>query len=232
MTQYMILRGAGEALNDNLPTRFLRPLLKHGDTVTQIDYPASIGPVTPAGGKMGSMDASRKAGKAALAAAVERTANIPVLVTYSLGGYAGADYLEALAVGEYPDHQIGGAIEIASPRARVANGREGLARAHRRYPDIPVCEVRNYWDIICNTPTNSPLMKMTGLVAIASGGVADGFNVMAWIMGEFLRQAALPSQSDIRLIQGYANGIDHAAAYLDNPVFRAHVSEWITAHRF
>lgn len=232
MTEYMILRGAGEALTDNLPAKFMAPLLKPGDTVTHIAYPASIGPVTPAGQPSMSMDASRKAGVDALADAIERTNAIPVPVGYSLGAYVVSDYLEALASGKYSGQRVAGAIQIASPRAPKVNYREGLARAHGRYPlGVSVCEVRNFWDIICNTPSTSPLMKMTGIVAILTGGVADGFDFMVWLLTEFLRLTSLPSESDLKLIRGYAAGTAHASEYLSNPVFREHVAEWISSRR-
>lgn len=234
MTEYMIVRGTGESLNSNLPTAFMRPLLGPGDTLTQVDYPASIGPANPTPNTWGpSMEKSLNLGLEALVAAVRRTPNIPVLVGYSLGAYVISRFLENLAAGKYPDLQVAGAIQIASPRAPLVNGREGLARAHGRY-SVPVCDIRNYWDMICNTPSDSPLMKITGLVAIGTLGVPDGFDVWNWVSRELLRASAPPSLGDLRLVEGYLPGgnEDHTRPYLADPVFRRAAAQWMDRQGF
>ncbi|AWY06538.1 lysin B [Gordonia phage Trine] len=229
MTEYMILRGTGEDLTENLPATFIRPLIRAGDTVTHVNYPATIGPLRPAGEAWASMDASRAAGKSALSQAVARTPNIPVLVGFSLGAYVVSDYLEDLAAGRIKGQTVAGAILIASPRAPRANGREGIARAHGPYPKVPVCQVRNWGDIICNTPTASPLMKLTPLVSIGTGGVDLG-----WALGELLRASALPTATDLELLRGYADPRigAHDKAYLQDPQFRRSVGRWLAEHRF
>lgn len=230
MTEFIVLGGTGEKANaGNIPSTFLGPLLAAGDTLTHVDYPASIGPANPNPGTWGAgLSRSRRAGLVALAAAVGRTPNIPILVGYSLGAYVVSDYLEAMAAGRYPDQQVAGAILLASPRAPRVNGREGLARGHGRYPaGVPVCQVRNWRDLICNTPADSPLMKVTGLVDLATGGLADGFDLVAWVLGELLRAGRLPTVTDYELVMGYANGPEHTTRYFTDPVFRAHVREWL-----
>lgn len=235
MTEYIIVVGTGERTGDeNLPTAFLRPLLKPGDTLRYVEYPASIGPANPTPGTWGAgLTRSRTAGLGALAHAVAVTPNVPVLLGYSLGAYVVSDYLEALAAGRYPGHEVAGAIMLANPRAPRVNGREGLARGHGRFPSgVPVIEVRNYWDLICNTPSDSPLMKVTGLVAVATGGLMEGFDLAAWVLQELLRASRLPTMDDYRLVTGYANGPEHTTRYLSEPMFRAAVRDWIRSHGF
>lgn len=225
----MIVRGTGETYGHNLPRAFMAPLLRTGDVVTEADYPASIGPANAKPGTWAAgMTRSRRVGKTNLAEAIRRTENVPVLVGYSLGAYVVSDYLEAMAAGRYPDQQVAGAILLASPRAPRVNGREGLARGHGRYPaGVPVCQVRNWRDLICNTPVDSPLMKVTGLVDLATGGLAAGFDLVAWVLGELLRAGRLPTVTDYELVMGYANGPEHTTRYFTDPVFRAHVREWL-----
>lgn len=230
MTEYMILSGAGESrAKPTLPEEFIRPLLRPADVVTRIDYPASIGPVNPTPGTVGpGLSRSRKVGAEALAKAVARTNNIPVIVAYSLGAYAASDYLEQLAAGRYPDHEVAGAILLASPRASVLRGREGLARAHGKYPrNVPVSEIRNWWDLIASTPSDSPLMKVTGIVDLLTGGAADGFDVGKWIMTELLRVGRLPTVEDYQLVMGYATGPEHTARYLSDPQYRAQAAQFL-----
>ncbi len=55
------------------------PLLTAGDVVTEVDYPASIGPANAKPGTWAAgMSRSRNVGKHNLAEAIRRTANIPV----------------------------------------------------------------------------------------------------------------------------------------------------------
>ncbi|UTN93328.1 lysin B [Gordonia phage Widow] len=233
MTEFMIVRGTGETYGHNLPRAFMAPLLRTGDVVTEVDYPASIGPANAKPGTWAAgMTRSRRVGKANLAEAIRRTENVPVLVGYSLGGFVVSDLLEDLAAGKFPELQVAGAIQIASPRAPRVNGREGLARAHGRYPaGLPVCEIRNWRDMICNTPSDSPLMKLTGLVDLLTGGPADGMDVPAWILGELLRIGRVPTLTDYELIMGYANGPEHTGRYTSDPVFRARVRAWRESNR-
>ena len=228
MTEFMIVRGTGETYGNNLPRNFLAPLLTAGDVVTEVDYPASIGPANAKPGTWASgMSRSRNVGKHNLAEAIRRTANIPVLVGYSLGAIVVSDLLEDLAKGLGSHLQVAGAVMLASPRAPRVNGREGLARAHGPYPaGLPVAEVRNWRDMICNTPSDSPLMKLTGLVDLLTGGPADGMDVPAWILGELLRVGRVPTLTDYELIMGYAKGPEHTGRYFTDPVFRSYVRDW------
>ncbi|QNJ55402.1 lysin B [Gordonia phage LittleFella] len=227
MTQFMFMAGAGEHLDDRqLGYKFMRPLLCGKDSTSFVRYGNSIGPVnnTPQADWGLSLLAAVDNGKRELIRAIRETTHVPWIVAYSLGAYAATTFLEEKAQGFHMDLQIGGAILIGNPRAYRRVNRQGIAGAHGRFPSIPVVEVCNYHDLICSTPLNSIMTKLPNAVSALTGDHLDGNALHKWFLDMLVRQTALPTMEDVRMLSGYANGTSHQSDYLENPEFRRQVA--------
>lgn len=217
MTEYMILVGAGEKIDkSSVPYLLIKPYLRANDIVTFIKYPASIGPANPTPNPLDwgvGLGQSLAEGQRALRSAILGTPHVPVLVGYSLGAYVVSNYLEDRAKNKRWNEEIDRAILIANPRAKLNNGRQGIAGAHGDFGGVKTYEITNWDDMIASTPTNSPLPKLKDFVDYVTGGMKD-INLLFWTLS---KNNYFPTLNDAYLLVGYANQEQHVHAYFRSP---------------
>lgn len=217
MTEYMIVRGAGESwkVEETLPYHMLKPNLKPGDTVRNLNYSASIGPVVQKPSLWGNgLEQSVDQGVRALRNYVLRTENIPVLIGYSLGSYVISRYLEQRYLRNNIDEKIRKAILVANPRASERLGRCGIAGPHRYFGIVDYHEVLNYDDLICGTPAHNVMLLAAPLASLALGGLPKDYDSQL----RRLDLARMLSGKEIELVEGYISGREHVEAY-KRPIF-------------
>ena len=225
MNHWMFLCGTGEQANkEQLARRMMEPLIKQGDIVEYVQYPASIGIFNPTRNPLDitqSSYQSRREGLKNLVAAIRRTGNVPVLVGYSLGAWVVSELLSSIARGLYPDLEVKLAITIGNPlrRPSVQGSAYGIAGSHEPYT-VEHAELWSMDDIISNCPPNSILRKLPVIAEVFTGMPDKDYSIDTWRMlaGDWMKvHWAFPTLRDLQLIQKYVDGTGHVKDYLTAP---------------
>jgi hypothetical protein len=194
---------------------------------TDIDYPASIGPVGSSG-VLGPSEAQSIAdGLPLIAEAIRATPNLVGLCGYSLGAELVSAFLEAQAAGEYADCELAWAAVVANPNRAPGESIDpdpigsGINGAHGRWPEgLPVFTATNPRDGITSCPPGSPLRALAEGMSAFSFAALGGWSIdlaHKLIDGEFLADQYTPEQllRAGQLMLGYALGGAHTTAYIE-----------------
>ena len=169
MTEILYLGGAGDT--DFIPKLVRSVTQEH--VLKRVDYPGSIGPVNltpnPYDWTEGIKE-SRQIGEKRLAARIQATPNVPIIIGYSLGAYVLSDFLENKARGKYPNLEIAQTITIGNPRRLTW----GIAGSHKPFPISHGIRGKHFEiaamnDVIANCPRGSVLRKLPYFVDAVTG---------------------------------------------------------------
>ncbi|WP_019932331.1 PE-PPE domain-containing protein [Nocardia sp. BMG111209] len=237
MLTILTCRGTGEPLGGpaNLLTAVTRQLDPVRFRVTDIDYPAGIGPVDPQHNLAGcSEEQSVARGVVALTAAIRRTTGPVAVLGYSLGAEVVTRFLEAKGRGEFWDCEPAWAATVANPLRQQDDSIDpdpvgfGINGQHDLWPDhFPIWEAAHPADGITSCPADSPLRTLADVASAFSFAELGGWT--ADLADRIRRARWQPANSNWwHDPVGTWNRWSRAAALVDGYLTGAHTTAYVT----